>query len=396
MVRYNKQRLITQSQTLAFHSRSNHFKGFARTHTMCQKRITTVKHMSNRIFLMWTERDRRVHTLECDMASVIFTGTVRVKSGIVLLHQIRTAGRITENPIVERRFDGILLLLCKHGFLFIKNPLFLSVLDYLIKDSCITEVQRIFQQLISVHTVSTIGHTNTDVSVAITALAADIPFSRSLRILNVNDISKQIPWCLKQLCHKITDIFLLDPRRTQTNLNFRCFQITGLDLFKERHIDCIFRIVFRKGSCDFKFLSHVARKVFVSGFPFVIQRVHKDNPSQFLGQLRFGLACKLHHIGNINLCLFPHRYRQRFTCRINACYNLGFLDGALGEHIRFSLQIALMVNHFQGTQQTIAVVRAERPFIGTTAEKSVFLGVIVIELIELALHFRNLGITTVI
>ena len=178
MVRHNKERFLAKSKTFAFHCRCDHFKGFARTHTMSKQGITAVQHMSNGIFLMGTERDRRIHALERDMASVILTGTAAIEPCVVFRNKLGSALRITEDPTRKFRFDGILLLLCKHGFFLVQNPLFFPVLNHLIKDTGITEIQRIFKQLVAVYTVCSVGHTDTDVSVAVTAFAADVPFSR--------------------------------------------------------------------------------------------------------------------------------------------------------------------------------------------------------------------------
>ena len=396
MVRHDKQRLAAQSQTLAFHSSRNHFKRLPCTYAVRQERIAAVKHMSDRVFLMRAEGDCRIHPLKGDMTAVVFAGTVAVEARIVFLHQIRTAGRVTENPVLKRRLDRVLLLLGKHGFLFVQYALFLAVLRDFIEDSRVTEIQSVLQQLITVYTVCAVGHAHTDISVAVAAFAADIPFTRRRRIADIDHIPQQIPRGLEQLRHKITDVFRLDPCCAQTHLNVRRFQILRLDLLKKCHIDRVFRIVFRKRSCNLQFPSHIARKVFVAGFPFVVQGIHKDHPAKLLGQLRLGFARKLHHIGKINFRLFAHRYRQCFTCRINARYNLRFLDGAFGKHIRFSLQIALMVNDLQRAQQAIAVVGAERPFIGAAAEQAVLFGVIVIEPVQLRLSFRNFGVASVV
>ena len=52
MVGYYKQALLTKAEPLAFLRRRDHFKGFAGTHDVRQKRIAAVKDMSNRIDLV--------------------------------------------------------------------------------------------------------------------------------------------------------------------------------------------------------------------------------------------------------------------------------------------------------------------------------------------------------
>ena len=75
VVRDNKKRLLAQAESLAFHSRCNHFKGFACTNFVCKERIAAVEDVGNRVFLMLTELDLGVHTAEYDMRAVVLSGT---------------------------------------------------------------------------------------------------------------------------------------------------------------------------------------------------------------------------------------------------------------------------------------------------------------------------------
>ena len=75
VVRDNKKRLLAQAESLAFHSRRNHFKSFACTNFVCKECIAAVEDVGNRVFLMLTELDLGVHTAEYDMRAVVLSGT---------------------------------------------------------------------------------------------------------------------------------------------------------------------------------------------------------------------------------------------------------------------------------------------------------------------------------
>ena len=145
---------------------------------MCKQRISAIQHMSNSIFLVRAKGNCRIHTLKCDMASIVFTGTGAVEPHIVFLHQIGTALRVFENPLLECGFNRILLLLCQHGFFLIEDTLLLSIFLNLIKNTGIPEIQRILQQFIAIYPVCTVGHAHTDISVTVPAFPTDVPFSR--------------------------------------------------------------------------------------------------------------------------------------------------------------------------------------------------------------------------
>ena len=50
------------------------------------------------------------------------------------------------------------------------------------------------------------------------------------------------------------------------------------------------------------------------------------------------------------------------------------LDGALGENVRFSFQLPVLIQNFQRTEQIIGAVVGERETVGAGVNKTVFAG----------------------
>ena len=65
-------------------------------------------------------------------------------------------------------------------------------------------------------------------------------------------------------------------------------------------------------------------------------------------------------------------------------------DGAFGEHIRFALEVALLVQHFQRTQQKIAGVITESQTVSPAAQQAIFLGLVIVKIVQIALLSLNI------
>ena len=55
------------------------------------------------------------------------------------------------------------------------------------------------------------------------------------------------------------------------------------------------------------------------------------------------------------------------------------LDSPLCKHIRFPLEIAFIIKHFQRTQKKIALVGRKGKIITSAVDKTVFLGIAVVQ-----------------
>ena len=75
------------------------------------------------------------------MASVIFTGSHRVKSVVVITDKAVSPFWGFPYPILKRLLDDFLLRLCRRGFLCVEYGFFVSVLViHIIKNTGITEI----------------------------------------------------------------------------------------------------------------------------------------------------------------------------------------------------------------------------------------------------------------
>ncbi len=67
------------------------------------------------------------------------------------------------------------------------------------------------------------------------------------------------------------------------------------------------------------------------------------------------------------------------------------LDGALGEDIRFALQLFFLVQLLQRTQQVVGAVVLKCQRIGAAVDEAVFRGKAVVERIQLCLGLTDCG-----
>ena len=120
--------------------------------------------------------------------------------------------------------------------------------------------------------------------------------------------------------------------------------------------------------------------------------IPEDNPCQLRFQFFLRLIRQLRHEGHIHPCFFCNGYCEGFAGGIyGGNGNMG-TDGALGEHIRLALEVALLVQHFQRTQQEITGVIAKGQTVAPAAQQAVFLGVVIVEVIQIALLPLNVHV----
>ena len=173
------------------------------------------------------------------------------------------------------------------------------------------------------------------------------------------DVPLEIWRRVQQFIHKLLDIGLIDPGSTQPHLNFRGFQVFGLSGPESIHITLIHGVL-RGGSFRFfQLLPHVAGQVFVrcdpSGVIFQCAPlgIVEDDTLQVGGQLVYGLPGQAGHIPQIHTGTFPNGDRQGVHSSIHRSHNLVGLNGTLGEHIRLALEVSIIIQNFQGTQEIV-------------------------------------------
>ena len=273
MIRDYEQRLIAKSESFGLHSSRHHLKSFTCTDCVCQQRIAAVQNVCNRIFLMFTEFDFRVHTVENNVASVVLTGSYAVELIVIHLREFFSAGRVSPYPVLKALLYEFLLCLCDCRFLFIENGfLFAFLIFYIVKDSDIFQVQCFLNYLICVDTGSAVCAVRFNIGTVI-ALSLNVPFSGKLRVVNL-DIPLCIAWGVEKLKHKLLEYFGWNPSRTEPYGNLACRQILWLNLFKCLHIDgVIFGIQSRRPFGCRQLLTNIARQIFVCHQIFRLIRI---------------------------------------------------------------------------------------------------------------------------
>ena len=94
---------------------------------MAQQGIATVEDAGHGVFLMGAQLDLRVHAVEPDVGTIVFTGPDGIEFFIVELHEPFPALWVFPYPGLESITDGLLLLLGDDGLLLVQHPCFLPV-----------------------------------------------------------------------------------------------------------------------------------------------------------------------------------------------------------------------------------------------------------------------------
>ena len=158
MIGHHEHGFAAQAKPLALHGGSHHFISLASADHMSQQRVAAIERVRNRVPLMLSEHNLRVHAGECDVLSVVFARAHAVEQLIVLGNERFPTVRILPDPVPEGIFNSLLLLLCQCGCLLIQHALFLTlgILDGIV-DADITEIQRILQNPQAAGSVRTVS-----------------------------------------------------------------------------------------------------------------------------------------------------------------------------------------------------------------------------------------------
>ena len=120
-----------------------------------------------------------------------------------------------------------------------------------------------------------------------------------------------------------------------------------------------------------------------------LSRYTEDHALQFSGQFFCCFSGKLAHIAHIHAGFFRDGHCQCFACRIYGSHRLMGLDGPLGEHIRLALQLSILVDNFQRTEQVIGRIVCIGQTVCTVIDETVFGRKAVIEDVQFRLLLGN-------
>ncbi len=192
-----------------------------------------------------------------------------------------------------------------------------------------------------------------------------------LNPLAVLKISRRV----KRLIHKLVNVCRVNPCCPEPDVNFRRIQVFGLDFFECGHINGKCRIFLSRFPGGAELFSHVSGKIVICRNPTFIRsaagiRIFKNHPLKVFENtiLIFRPAEKGRHIVKINTCFFTERYGECFACRVNRRDNGLLTDSAFCEHVGLALQFPVLINDFQGAEQTIRRILLECPLVGAAVD----------------------------
>ena len=216
----------------------------------------------------------------------------------------------------------------------------------------ITEIERIFDYLISVLSVS--AELNVNICVTpITAFVAYMPFGSSLAELNFQRLMKHTGR-FERFKHKLLNIGWVYPSSAEANIYLACGQrfrhslLQGFNIYSESVTVQIERPLRR-----FELLADITGQIFICRNIFRLigigemKRIEINNARKVGRYLFLGFARELHHKRHIYLCFLGNRYRESLGRCINARYLNFRLYSALCEHISLAVKFTVLVKDFE-------------------------------------------------
>ena len=139
-----------------------------------------IQDMGDGVSLMGPKLNFRVHAHKMDVAAIVFAGADGVVQLVVFFDQRFPAQSVLENPVFESVLNGTLFGLCRLGFGKIGYTLFIAVfVPHNVEDFGGSQIQGVFQKMISIDPLGAVGRCDLDVAVAITFLAT-LSISRTI------------------------------------------------------------------------------------------------------------------------------------------------------------------------------------------------------------------------
>ena len=285
------------------------------------------------------------------MTAIILTGTVAVEQNIIGLTDGFAPVRIFPDPLSKSVFNEFLLTLRDSSLFLIQNGNSASFFIVLvIKNADILQVKCRFDDLIGVDALGAVGADGLDIA-AILALALNTPLAGDAGIVDLHT-PLRAAGCSQRFKNKPADIFGVQPCSAQPDGDLAGGEVGGLHLRECISVDLILRVLLRLCLGNRPFLTHIARKVFVGGqilfvHALLIIGVQEHDTLEVRKQRFFVLAGEPAHIFHVHMSLFPDGQCQRLHRRVYLFSRFVTADGALGEQVRLSFQVPVLVQNFQ-------------------------------------------------
>ena len=162
------------------------------------------------------------------------------------------------------------------------------------------------------------------------------------------------------------------------------------------------RVICRYCLCRLQLLADVTGQIFIRrqvdriAIGIDLYGVTEDNAGQIVDDAFGGFPGQLGHIFQVNMALLGETECQRFLCGIHMVNCLCGADRSLGEHIRLAFEVSLIVQIFQGAEQEVAGILTERGCCATAVDKTIFLAVGIVLVVQTGLQLFNILIREVL
>ena len=346
MVRNDVEVFLRKAQASGFHARGDHLEGLARADAVRQQRVPAIQDVRYRVLLVRHQRNLRRHPDKTDVAAVILPRPHRIKQFIVFLYKGFPPVHILKNPLFEGGAQHFLFLLGEDRGFFVQHALFAVQRLNGHVDFGVLQVQRVFQQMQGVGLFRAVDRIDQGVA-RIAALAADVPRAGDRRILCTNRAPCHPCGHGKHVAQKPVDVNGVYPRRAKAHFDLGGIQLFGLYPPQRFRIDGVFRRGLGRVFCLAQFPAHIAGQILVAGFPYMGDRILKDDAPQFICDFPFCFAAQRRHEFQVDARFFPDGQRQRFAGCIHAIHRLRLADRPLGENIRLAFEFPVLIQYFQ-------------------------------------------------
>ena len=381
--------------------------------------VPSVQDPGDGVDLVGPQVDLRVHAGKGQVAAVKLPGSRTVEPFIVHGGQPVPAIRVLPKPVPKGLLDLSLLLLGQDGLLHVQHPLLPAFLVYYgVVYPHILQVQAVLNDVVGIDPLRAVGHVGRHI-VRVAVLSFDPPFAAYVGVPYL-DIPLSAPTGLQKLEDERLYILFRNPGRAQPDADFGCGQVLGLYLLQGGygHGQGVGQLVlarcpklFLYGSVGGQLPTHVPGQKLVRRNERELLEIEEIRavkaripgpyiPEHQAGQFRFqfllGLAGQLGHVGQVRLRLLGEGNGQRLRRRVHMGDLGAGADGPLGEHIRLSLQLTVLIQNLQRTKQGVRGIVRKRHAVAPAVQQTVLGCIGVVEGIQLPLGVRDGGVREVV
>ena len=389
VVRHDEHGLAAKAEAFGLHRGRGHGVRFPGSHFVREERISTVEYAGNRVALVLTQLNLRVHAGEGKVRAVVLARAGGVEKLVVFGGQRLTAFGVLPKPVLEGVLYDLLLLLGECGLFGIEHAALgaVSVLDPVIY-AHVTQIQGVFEYLVGVHALGAVGVVGVDVISAHGAFSVNAPLAGEGRIVYLNILRR--PKCgLERLVYELPDVLRLYPRCAEADVYLAGGQLLRLGSAEGIDIDAVRLVGLGNAFSLEELLAHVAGEVFVGGDVLVLARYAEDDAGQLRGYIVLAFAAEPGHIWQVHVSTLVHGDGESLSSGVRMLDRAVRLYRAAREHVCLALEPAVVVEDFERAEQVIRVVERERALVLAARNEAVFGGEGVVQLVQALLFGGN-------